>query len=187
MTSVEKSMREIYSCKTSMLYLSWMSINLIYIGGTFTGVLTCPDNCECKIGMTYLVKCSNVTSKDVIASIPNDTKRLYLDVQNMKRIGSYTFKAFGYLKHLSIKARHLEFIDDVAFFGLLKLESLSLEESQIDMITDQVFSTLVKLSDLRISKNRNLKTIHQEAFSKLIHLKRLELRGPCFIEIRLKH
>ncbi|XP_032890926.1 leucine-rich repeat-containing protein 3C [Amblyraja radiata] len=118
----------------------------------FNSATTCPKGCYCSNPDKRLtVRCSDMHLKEVPRDIPNNTRKLYLDSNQITSIPHDVFKNLHELEELDLSNNAIQRLETGAFRGLNEsLKFLNLSHNKLVTVNKEVFSRLkavIKLSD----------------------------------------
>lgn len=139
--------------------------------------MTCPDGCSCYHNHawdTNIVDCGNANHTEIPRTIPMDATTLYLDGNDLGKLGSHLFIGKKKLEVLYLNNSNIKNINNRTFYGIPSLKVLHLEHNNISELANYEFNKLTFLNELYLQHN-NIKTIGNETFTNMTYLKVIDL------------
>ncbi|XP_065193195.1 slit homolog 2 protein-like [Sycon ciliatum] len=130
-----------------------LSLVICYYVLTGTTVMSCPAPCSCDGAPRYIVHCQSRGLPIVPGGIPNTTKILYLERNQIQTLSDGVFPGLTNLQELWLDNNQIQTLSDGVFSGLTNLRKLYLESNQIQTLSDGVFSGLTNLQTLWLNSN----------------------------------
>lgn len=105
---------------------------------------SCSKNCYCSDSDTNgkTVRCSNLQLTELPRDLPNDTRRVYLDYNALKKIPMNAFAALPHLVELDLSHNELTQLEPGAFSGLGSLKFLDLSSNKLVNFNAEPFEGL---------------------------------------------
>ncbi|NP_001161580.1 LRRC4-like protein precursor [Saccoglossus kowalevskii] len=134
-------------------------------------------SCLCQLHEASLhIECHNASLRAIPSDVPNNTKTMYIEHDDIPVLGQSSFSDLRELRILDMPKNRVGRIDVGAFNGLVSLTQLNLVENNIADLEVGTFQGLPSLRSLELSKNR-IRHIPVGLFLDLKELTHLHLEG----------
>ncbi|XP_007907598.1 leucine-rich repeat-containing protein 3B isoform X1 [Callorhinchus milii] len=133
----------------------WLLLqSLVLITFCFNSATTCPklESCYCQDPDKHIIRCSRMKLKEVPKDIPNNTRVLFLDYNEITSVPNDAFKDLHHLVELNLSNNLIHKLETHAFRGLNEsLTVLSLSNNKLQTVKGEVFNKLK--ADITLSNN----------------------------------
>ncbi|XP_063069112.1 leucine-rich repeat-containing protein 3B [Engraulis encrasicolus] len=130
------------------LPLVLMAVCSLHVGTDAAGT-ACVPRCYCSESEGKTVRCSHLRLTSVPAGIPNDTRRLYLDYNQLASVPTDAFQGLPMLAELDLSHNHLSTLEPAAFRGLgPSLKFLDLSHNRLVTLDPEALEGLKARSNL---------------------------------------
>ncbi|XP_029789047.1 leucine-rich repeat-containing protein 52 isoform X1 [Suricata suricatta] len=134
----------------------------------------CPNNCQCQ---AQEVICTGIQLTEYPPDIPLNTRRLYLNDNNITFLPAMTLGLLSDLVYLDCQHNLIREVMDYTFIGVFKLIYLDLSCNNLTLISPYSFSVLGNLVQLNLSNNPHLLSLNKYTFANTSSLRYLDLRN----------
>lgn len=136
----------------------------------------CPFQCKCARDFSntfHTVNCSSSNLLTIPSNLPATSTHLYLNNNNIKRIGAYQFT--NSLVHIDLSNNNIAVIDEHAFDKLTRLRTLTLANNQLAFLLGYEFRELRSVETLQLDHNNIQYISSNGTFSAMLNLTYLDL------------
>lgn len=134
----------------------------------------CPSKCQC---LVQEVTCTGMQLTEYPPDIPLNTRRLYLDDNDITFLPAMDLGLLSDLVYLDCRSNLIGEVMDYTFVGVFKLIYLDLSSNNLTSISPYGFSMLGHLVHLNISNNPRLSSLNRYTFANTSSLRYLDLRN----------
>ena len=145
--------------------------------------IKCPDVCTCEV---LYYDCSGVGLREPPSEISTEVRKLNLSYNEIK-IKPRMFRAYSYLRTLSLRNSQIKDVYKDSFHGMSNLLWLDLRNNIFDRLPVGTFDGLIRLETLLLDWNSNLALIDTGAFRALNKLIVLNVSHSGKFESSLNH
>ncbi|GAB1603749.1 leucine-rich repeat-containing protein 15-like [Argonauta hians] len=130
---------------------SFFLFSVIVLPFSYVICFKCPSECSCH---EDVVDCIGANLSSIPLDIPEETKYLNLNNNNIRRLENLPFRHLKMLTHLSLHDNKISKIDQDTFTGMSHLTVLYLQRNYLHSLDHGIFSGASNLKDLDLSKNK---------------------------------